>query len=204
MGLLGKARAAQLAAYHARNRRRVEVCGAGTVLGGGIERRSPGGRIEVGAGSFLRCRLVTQFRESRISIGDNCFINARTVIESFSSVSIGRDALIGFGVVIADGQSHSTNWADRVEDLRIWREHGTPNLEVLRTDPVVVEDGVWVGAQAIILPGVTLGEGCTVGAGSVVTKSVPPFTIAAGNPARVVAEVERRRPPAPGASKTAP
>jgi acetyltransferase-like isoleucine patch superfamily enzyme len=57
--------------------------------------------------------------------------------------------------------------------------------------PVVVEDHVWIGARAIILPGVTLGEGCVIGAGAVVTKDVPPYTIAVGNPARVVRERTR-------------
>lgn len=195
MSLIGAARRAQLLGYHAWNRRRLDACGPGTVLAGRIERRATGGHVEVGAGSFVRCRLVTQLSGSRISIGDNCFINAHTVIESFDSVQIGRDALIGPEVLISDGRSHSTSWVERVDDLRIWREQGAPNLAVLRAEPVVLEDGVWVGARAILLPGVILGEGCTVGAGSVVAASVPPFAIAAGNPARVVGQVEQRRPP---------
>ena len=52
--------------------------------------------------------------------------------------------------------------------------------------PIVVDRNVWIGADSIILPGVTIGEGAVIGAGSVVTKDVPPYTVAVGNPARVV------------------
>ncbi len=52
--------------------------------------------------------------------------------------------------------------------------------------PVVIEDDVWIGTRAIILPGVRVGAGSIIGAGAVVTKSVPPYSIVAGNPARVV------------------
>lgn len=75
------------------------------------------------------------------------------------------------------------------------RSGASVNLDHLKTATGVVEDGVWIGARAIILPRVPLGEGSTVGAGRVDTKSVPPFSIAAGNPARVVSMVEPRFPP---------
>jgi galactoside O-acetyltransferase len=55
--------------------------------------------------------------------------------------------------------------------------------------PVVLEDDVWVGAAAVILPGVTVGQGSIVGAGAVVTRDVPPFSVVAGVPARVIREI---------------
>ncbi|MEH7581800.1 DapH/DapD/GlmU-related protein, partial [Priestia megaterium] len=55
-----------------------------------------------------------------------------------------------------------------------------------KREPVIIEDRVWIGARCIILPGVTIGKGATVGAGAVVTKDVPPYTVVAGNPAKVV------------------
>lgn len=179
---------------HQVNLKKLARCGSDSVLACRIEQHQPGGTIEVGDYSYVRGRLITHFPTSRLTIGDNCFINARTVIESFEQVQIGSDAQIGFDVIISDGQHHSTNWADRVSDQRIWRNGGSVNAETLETKPVIVEDGVWIGARAIILPGITLGEGSTVGAGSVVTKSVPPFSVAAGNPARIVSTVEPRRP----------
>lgn len=75
----------------------------------------------------------------------------------------------------------------------ISRSHGFDRTDVpmyrqVEADPkpVVIEDDVWIGARAILLPGVTIGEGTIVGAGSVVTKSVLPYSIVAGNPARIV------------------
>ena len=52
--------------------------------------------------------------------------------------------------------------------------------------PVIIEDDVWIGARAIILPGVIIGKGSVIGAGAVVAKSIPPYSVAVGNPARVV------------------
>jgi acetyltransferase-like isoleucine patch superfamily enzyme len=61
-----------------------------------------------------------------------------------------------------------------------------PPGEVFDARPIVLRDNVWIGFDAIILPGVTIGEGSIVGARSVVTEDVPPYTIAAGNPARII------------------
>ena len=55
---------------------------------------------------------------------------------------------------------------------------------------IIIEDKVWIGIGATILPGVRLGYGCIVGAGSVVTKDVPPLTVVAGNPARIIKRIE--------------
>ncbi|MDH3026960.1 DapH/DapD/GlmU-related protein [Gordonia alkanivorans] len=57
--------------------------------------------------------------------------------------------------------------------------------------PVVIGDDVWIGARVIILPGVTVGRGCVIGAGSVVAKDIPEYTIAAGNPCRVIRNREQ-------------
>lgn len=64
-------------------------------------------------------------------------------------------------------------------------QHALPGLSE-PAQPVTLEDGVWVGARVIILPGVTIGQGAIIGAGSVVTRDVPARTIAAGNPARII------------------
>lgn len=55
---------------------------------------------------------------------------------------------------------------------------------------IVIEEDCWLGGNVIVLPGVTIGRGCTIGAGSVVTKNIPPFHVAAGNPARILRKIE--------------
>jgi acetyltransferase-like isoleucine patch superfamily enzyme len=65
----------------------------------------------------------------------------------------------------------------------------------LRADPVVIEDGVWLGEGSVILKGVTVGKRAVVGANAVVTKDVPPFTIVAGVPARVIEKINTDEPP---------
>ena len=56
--------------------------------------------------------------------------------------------------------------------------------------PIVIEDGAWIGAGAIILPGITIGEYAVIGAGSVVTKDIPAYTIAAGNPCKLIRKID--------------
>lgn len=174
---------------HRVNVKATDSCGRGTLLVGGVERRRPGGVIEVGSFSYIHCRLITNLSDSRITIGNNCFLNGGTIVDCFEAVSIGDDSLIGYDVIISDGRNHSLHYAERKDDQRFWRLHGTVNERFIWTDAVVLGAGIWVGARSIILPGVVIGEGATIGAGSVVTKSVPPYVIAAGNPARVIGDV---------------
>jgi len=61
--------------------------------------------------------------------------------------------------------------------------------------PITVEDDVWVGGSVVVCPGVTLGKGCVVGAGSVVTKNVEQYTVVAGNPARLLRRIDISQPP---------
>ncbi len=68
---------------------------------------------------------------------------------------------------------------------------GKKNWDDIAIKPVHVCSRVWIGFNAIVLKGVTLGEGCVVGAGAVVTKDVPPYTVVAGNPARIIKQLER-------------
>lgn len=105
-------------------------------------------------------------------IGNKTYINHDSEIRCRSHISIGDNVSIAYGVLIQDSDYHT-----------VYREDGMPKPETL---PIVIEDNVWIGACAIILKGVTLGEGCVVAAGAVVTKNVPASSLVAGNPARVI------------------
>jgi acetyltransferase-like isoleucine patch superfamily enzyme len=105
-----------------------------------------------------------------LEIGDNVFINYGSSLVAANHVKIGNDCLIGTHVTIMDCDFH------RVED-KSWDTEG---------HPITIQDRAWLGNRSIVLKGVTVGHDSVVAAGSVVTRDVPPRTVVAGNPARVV------------------
>ena len=123
---------------------------------------------------------------AKVSIGRRSFVNA--MIVSAESIDIGDDVLIAWGTTIVDHNSHSISFSKRSEDVINWMQ-GKKDWSHVKTSPVKICDKVWIGFNTIILKGVTIGEGSVVGAGSVVTKDVPPWTIVAGNPAKIIREI---------------
>ena len=121
------------------------------------------------------------YADARLEIGSRTTLGYMNLISVARSVRIGNDCLFAGEVKILDNNSHSLDFEDR--------RRAAP-LEPQHVAPIVVEDDVWIGTNCIILKGVTIGRGAVVAAGSVVTRSVPPFTVVAGNPARVVKEIE--------------
>ena len=108
-----------------------------------------------------------------LEIGDHSGIGINC--EVYGPVSIGKDVMMGPEVVIyTSGHKY-----DRL-DVPMRMQGNT------EAKPVVIEDDVWIGRRVIILPGVTIGKGCIIGAGAVVTKDIPPYSVAAGVPAKVV------------------
>jgi acetyltransferase-like isoleucine patch superfamily enzyme len=109
----------------------------------------------------------------RIAIGRNCYINRRTYLDATVSIEVGADVMIGPACYITD---HDHGIAP-----------GVPISEqTLLSAPVVIEEGAWLGAGVIVLKGSRIGKGAIVGAGAVVTRNVPPGSIAAGTPAEVI------------------
>lgn len=105
-----------------------------------------------------------------LKIGNHVFINVGTTISACSQVLIGNHVQVGVGVTIYDSDFHGLERRDYPEP----------------PSPVTIEDDVWIATRAIILKGVTVGKGSVVAAGSVVTRSVPPYTLVGGVPARVI------------------
>jgi maltose O-acetyltransferase len=112
------------------------------------------------------------YNMSESEIGDYSGIGMNSYI---GTVKIGRDVMIGEELMVIS-QNHKFNDINIPMRKQGWQE----------TKPVIIKDDVWIGARVIILPGITIGRGSIVGAGSVVTKDVPSFSIVAGNPARII------------------
>ncbi|MFC1542861.1 acyltransferase [Pseudomonadota bacterium] len=133
--------------------------------------------ITIGKQSHVRGRLLTYGHGGKISIGDWCYVGARTEIWSMESIEIGNRVLIAHDVNIHDGTAHSANPIERHQHFRHIIEKGHPYLESdlpgVYSTPVVIEDDVWISFGVTILRGVRIGKGSVIAAGSIVTKDVP-------------------------------
>jgi acetyltransferase-like isoleucine patch superfamily enzyme len=171
------------------SKRKLDACGDGTKISGGIDRRASGGFIGVGAKCLMQGNLVLERPESRIQIGNNTLIGGGTTIDCALAVTIEDDVLVSYECIIVDCDNHSIKLNLRKDDLAGWMNGMQHDWRHSAMAPVRICHGAWIGARSIILKGVTIGEGAIVGAGSVVTQDVPAFTIVAGNPARPVREL---------------
>ncbi len=129
----------------------------------------------------------------RCKVGDFTLLNGALIMAE-EYIEIGSHVLISWNVGIADSDFHPLDPAKRLQDtyaLAPYYENRPPRPE-LKTAPVRIGDGAWIGMGAIILKGVTIGENSVVAAGAVVTKSVPPNVVVAGNPAVIVKELNAR------------
>lgn len=145
---------------------------------------------EVGAGSNIEGTVVLERSSASVVIGDRTHIGGGTLLDVATSIRIGSDVLISFGVMIVDHDSHSLDFAMRRDDVRLWMA-GQKNWTHVPMRSVTIGDCAWVGAKSTVLKGVSLGEGAVVAASAVVTRDVPPWTLVGGNPARVIRELPR-------------
>ena len=122
--------------------------------------------------SLLESTLISANR-GHVTIGDNSWLGPNSVIYGNGGVDIGEDVLIASHCVI-NTVSHNFNRLDI-----------PMNEQEINCEPVVIENDVWIGTGTTILQGVRIGHGSIIGAGAVVTRSIPPFSIALGVPARV-------------------
>jgi acetyltransferase-like isoleucine patch superfamily enzyme len=142
--------------------------------------------IKIGDFTTLRGELFIFGHGGKIIIGNNCYIGELTKIWSSSEIVIGDNVLIAHNVNIHDNNSHPINSRERQEHYSKIYNSGHPKNIDLQEKPIKINNNAWIGFNAIILKGVTIGEGSIVAAGSVVTKDVPSYTIVAGNPAKIV------------------
>lgn len=147
-----------------------------------------GGRIAIGCNSIVRCRIDFDSPQGLVSIGDRCYLGASHFV-CHTAITVGDDVIMSWGVTVVDHDSHSVNWAERQLDVADWMR-GVKRWDSVTVRPIRIESKAWIGFGASILKGVTVGEGAVVGANAVVTRDVPPYVVVAGNPARVVRNLE--------------
>ena len=146
-----------------------------------------GGNIHLGKYAQIICASDNCVRftswpskqaDAEIVIGDYCLISPGVRISSAKSIRIGDNCMFAANVIISDSDWHGIY--NRIRPFRC-------------TKPVVIENNVWLGERVIVTKGVTIGENSVIGAGSVVTKSIPPNSVAAGNPARIIKNINPNR-----------
>ena len=122
--------------------------------------------------AYAGCRINVN-AGARLTLGSG-YMNQDSVIDCFESITVGHHVVISERVVMRDSDNHTIRSLVESSDGQAI------------TSPIIVEDNVWIGMNATILKGVTIGEGSIIAAGSVVTRSIPPHCLAAGVPAKVI------------------
>lgn len=126
------------------------------------------GRCVIWPGAHFSVYGVSPEQPAVFEMGDHCNIGDRAEIHVAERITLGNNVIISWDCVLMDHDYHCLEGAQE------------------RIRPVVIEDDVWIGCRVIVLPGVRIGRGSVVGAGSVVTKDIPPGVLVAGNPAREI------------------
>jgi acetyltransferase-like isoleucine patch superfamily enzyme len=141
-------------------------------------------RVVIGDHCALR-GLIRAEPTGTLSIGHHTYIGDETLISVNTGITIGNDVAIAHGVQIFDNASHPIDWQERQKHTRgILTGSGSDAKFPGR--PVVISDNCWLGTQAFIGAGITIGARSIVSALSCVTEDVPPDVIVAGNPAQIV------------------
>ena len=166
------------------------MIGENTLLNGAKldVRGKDGCSLEIGKLCNVHCHIVLEKENAVVKVGSRTHLGWGTLIDAASCIEIGEDVLIAFDVLIMDHASHSIKFRERKNDVCDWANN-RKDWSVVEQSPVRIGNKSWIGAKSIVLKGVNIGEGAIVGAGSVVTKDVPPWTIVAGNPARIIREI---------------
>jgi acetyltransferase-like isoleucine patch superfamily enzyme len=137
------------------------------------------GRLEIGRQTLLEPGVwITAPGTARVRIGSGTFLNLGVMVAAVQLVEIGDHCMFANGCFVTDG---AHRFDDPVKPVP-WQGFTTKG-------PTRIGDNVWCGANVVITSGVTIGERCVIGANSVVTRDLPPFSIAAGTPAKVLRPV---------------
>ncbi len=166
------------------------VMGKGCNIGPSAWCANCGKKEDITIGSQVICRGVLRiesWQPGTLVIGDDVYLGDDTLVSCANRVEIGKLTMIAHGVQIFDNDSHPLDPTLREQDyLTLLGRHPMPRPPIANA-PVVIGDHVWIGMNSLVMKGVTIGAGSVVAAGSVVTSDIPPRSVAAGVPARVIA-----------------
>lgn len=154
-------------------------------------------RIKIGDNvRFTEARLFCK-ENANIEVGSYSVLQTNATLNAANSIRLGSFVGVALETVIYDNNTHALG-------IENWIKHritvapggpGYPGLgngwELAESAPVVIHDGAWIGSRCTIMKGVTIGEGAIVATGSVVTKDVPAYSVAAGNPAKIIRQMDR-------------
>lgn len=154
--------------------------------------------LYIGNKGLIKAKFIFESKKGIIHIGNNVHIGDAMFI-SRDSISIGNDVTMAWDITIYDHNSHSVDWENRKNDNnQCYKDFINCNGNNIKnkdwskviSKPIIIEDKVWIGFGVTILKGVKIGEGAVIGAKSVVTKNVPPWTVVGGNPAQILKKIK--------------
>jgi len=152
----------------------------------------PGALVEIGDGAWLRTEIgelhLVAFEGARLRVGPECLLNG-CHLSAKQEVTLGRKANVGMGSRVFDADQHDFDAGSRVFDAD---QHDFDAERSERYGPVTIGDHVWVASNVTVLRGVSIGEHSIVGAGSLVTRDIPPHSVAFGQPAEPHGQVGDR------------
>jgi acetyltransferase-like isoleucine patch superfamily enzyme len=142
------------------------------------------GRLTIGNATLLEPGCwITMAPEASIAIGEGCFLNRNTMLAAMQGIEIGDNVMFANGCFVGDADHRF----DDPDTPITWQGFSSKG-------PVRIGSNCWFGVNCVVTSGVTIGDRCVIGANSVVTADLPAGTIAAGAPAKVIREIEFRRP----------
>lgn len=147
-------------------------------------------KLRIGNRSRIMGSLLLFDFDGEIEIGTDCFVGPDTRIWSAKKIKIGDRVLIAHNVNIHDNISHPLDANERYRENTDFILTGTHSKTELKANEIIIGNDVWIGFNSTILRGVKIGNGAIVGAGSIVTEDIEPWTVNVGNPLRVIRKLE--------------
>ncbi len=142
--------------------------------------------ISIGSNSTIRGELHTMGHGGKITIGDDCYIGPNTYIWSGEEISIGNRVMISHNCNIFDNDTHPLDPVMRQWQYKEIMSSGQPKNISLNDKKIQIKDDVLICANVTILKGVTIGKGAVIGTNSLLTRDVPDYSLAYGNPAKII------------------